>query len=292
MSDENPHSGSGSTKSWLDKVGQWLQGEPQNKQQLVDVIQDANERDLIDQSTTEMIEGVLEVANLRVRDIMIPRSQMITINITDTVEQFLPIIIHAGHSRFPVINEDKDHIEGILLAKDLLLYGFGQHDHKLELSEILRPAVVVPESKRLDKLLKEFRSERYHMAIVVDEFGGVSGLVTIEDILELIVGDIEDEFVKAQEMRQNIRRINSSTFAVSALTSIEDFNEAFHAQLADEEVDTIGGLVTHAFGHLPARGEKITIDGYLFKVSSADRRRVIQLQVTIPELVKHSSVDG
>lgn len=292
MSDENPHSGNGPTKSWFDKVSQWLQGEPQNKQQFVNVIQDANERDLIDQNTKEMLEGVLEVANLRVRDIMIPRSQMITIDLKDSVEQLLPIIIHAGHSRFPVINEDKDHIEGILLAKDLLLYGFGQREKELRVADILRPAVVVPESKRLDKLLKEFRSERYHMAIVVDEFGGVSGLVTIEDILELIVGDIEDEFVKAQEMRQNIRRINSTTFAVNALTSIDDFNDAFHAELTDEEVDTIGGLVTHSFGHLPARGEKVTIGGFLFKVSSADRRRVIQLQVTVADSHTHSLIEG
>lgn len=285
MSDENPHSGSGSTKSWLDKVGQWFQGEPQNKQELADIIQDANERKLIDRSTKEMIEGVLEVSDLRVRDIMIPRSQMITIDITETVEQFLPTIIHAGHSRFPVINEDKDHVEGILLAKDLLLYGFDNHSKTLELPDVIRPAVVVPESKRVDKLLKEFRSERYHMAIVVDEFSGVSGLVTIEDILELIVGDIEDEFVKGQELRQNIRRINSTTFAVNALTDIDDFNDAFHCELNgnDVDVDTIGGLATHAFGHLPARGEAIAIDGFQFKVSSADRRRVIQLQVTIPE---------
>ncbi|MFM2482215.1 CNNM family magnesium/cobalt transport protein CorC [Celerinatantimonas sp. YJH-8] len=292
MSDENPHSGSGSAKSWLDKVGQWFQGEPQNKQELVDVIQDANERELIDSNTKEMIEGVLEVADLKVRDIMIPRSQMITIDITETVDQFLPTIIHAGHSRFPVINEDKDHIEGILLAKDLLLYGFDNHHEPLELPQIIRPAVVVPESKRIDKLLKEFRSERYHMAIVVDEFGGVSGLVTIEDILELIVGDIEDEFVKGQELRQNIRRINNSTFAVSALTDIDDFNDAFRCELSDDEVDTIGGLVTHAFGHLPARGEKITIANFHFKVSSADRRRVIQLQVTIPESLDNSNIDG
>ncbi|MFM2486315.1 HlyC/CorC family transporter [Celerinatantimonas yamalensis] len=292
MSDENPPSGSGSTKSWLDKVGQWLQSEPQNRQQLVDVIQDANERELIDQNTKEMLEGVLEISDLRVRDIMIPRSQMITIDIHDKVEQFLPIIIHAGHSRFPVINEDKDHVEGILLAKDLLLYGFDHHDQDLELSSIMRPAVVVPESKRIDKLLKEFRSERYHMAMVVDEFGGVSGLVTIEDILELIVGDIEDEFVKAKEMRQTIRRVNSTTFAVSALTDIDDFNDAFRCELADEEVDTIGGIVTHAFGHLPARGEKITIGGFQFKVSSADRRRVIQLQVTIPDKTALNSRDN
>jgi magnesium and cobalt transporter len=291
MSDDNPHSSSGPARSLFDKVGQWFQAEPQNIQQLVDVIQDANQRDLINDDTKEMIKGVLEVADLRVRDIMIPRSQIVTIEVSDSIETFLPLIIKAGHSRFPVINEDKDHIEGILLAKDLLQYAVGDNHPDVSLAEIIRPAVVIPESKKIDKLLKEFRSERYHMAIVVDEFGGVSGLVTIEDILEQIVGDIEDEFAREENLRDNIRRINSTTYMVDALTDIEIINDHFGSNFSDEEVDTLGGLVSHAFGHLPTRGEKINLDGYQFKISNADKRRILQVQVTVPELHRSTAIE-
>ncbi|BEU02578.1 cobalt transporter [Agarivorans sp. OAG1] len=284
MSDDNPHSSNGSAKKgWIDKIVQLVQGEPKSKEELVEVIQDANQRELIDQNTREMIEGVLDVSSQRVRDIMIPRSQMVTLDVSQTIAQILPTLTEARHSRFPVINEDKDHIEGVLLAKDLLKFAFTEEASTTPLSEVIRPAVVVPESKRIDKLLKEFRSERYHMAIVVDEFGGVSGLVTIEDILEIIVGDIEDEFANEEALQDDIRRINDKTFAVNALTDIEDFNQYFGCEFSDEEVDTIGGMVTHAFGHLPGRGESIEIEGYRFKVRTADRRRLVQLQVSIPE---------
>ncbi|MGY5450004.1 CNNM family magnesium/cobalt transport protein CorC [Agarivorans sp. MS3-6] len=284
MSDDNPHSSTGSVrKSWIERAIQLVQGEPKSREELVEVIQDANQRELIDQNTREMIEGVLDVSSQRVRDIMIPRSQMVTLDISQTIAQSLPTLTDARHSRFPVINEDKDHIEGILLAKDLLYYAFKEGGGKTPLAQVIRPAVVVPESKRIDKLLKEFRSERYHMAIVVDEFGGVSGLVTIEDILEIIVGDIEDEFANEENLQDDIRRINDKTFAVNALTDIEDFNHYFSSDFSDDEVDTIGGLVTHAFGHLPGRGESIDIEGYHFKVRTADRRRLVQLQVSIPE---------
>lgn len=284
MSDDNPHSSNGSAKkSWIAKIIQLVQGEPKSKEELVEVIQDANQRELIDQNTREMIEGVLDVSSQRVRDIMIPRSQMVTLDVNQTIAEILPTLTEARHSRFPVIHEDKDHIEGILLAKDLLKYAFTEESSTTPLSEVIRPAVVVPESKRIDKLLKEFRSERYHMAIVVDEFGGVSGLVTIEDILEIIVGDIEDEFANEEDLQDDIRRINDKTFAVNALTDIEDFNRFFTSNFSDEEVDTIGGLVTHAFGHLPGRDEHIEIEGFHFKVRTADRRRLVQLQVSIPE---------
>ncbi|WP_432468054.1 CNNM family magnesium/cobalt transport protein CorC [Agarivorans sp. Z349TD_8] len=284
MSDDNPHSSNGSAKKgWLDKIVQLMQGEPKSKEDLVEVIQDANQRELIDQNTREMIEGVLDVSSQRVRDIMIPRSQMVTLDISQTIAEILPTLTEARHSRFPVINEDKDHIEGILLAKDLLGYAFSQDAANTPLSQVIRPAVVVPESKRIDKLLKEFRSKRYHMAIVVDEFGGVSGLVTIEDILEIIVGDIEDEFANEESLQDDIRRINDKTYSVNALTDIEDFNHYFKSNFSDDEVDTIGGLVTHAFGHLPGRGESITVEGYHFKIRTADRRRLVQLQVSIPE---------
>ncbi|WMC09713.1 CNNM family magnesium/cobalt transport protein CorC [Oceanimonas pelagia] len=289
MSDDNSHSENGSStkKNWLERLGQMFQGEPKNREELVEVIMDAGERDLIDQDTKDMIEGVLEVSELRVRDIMIPRSQMVTVEKSQPVSSFLPMIIESTHSRFPVVNEDKDHIEGILLAKDLLPYGFGLTEEEFSIDKVLRPAVVVPESKRLDKLLKEFREERYHMAIVVDEFGGVSGLVTIEDILELIVGDIEDEY-DAEESAE-IRQISKRVYSVAALTDIEDFNDFFHTDFSDEEADTVGGMVMHAFGHLPGKGEQVELGGFIFKVAHADRRRLLQLQVKIPDNQETSS---
>ncbi len=267
-------------KGWLDRLSQIFGGEPQNRQELVDVIQDAEERALIDQDTKEMIKGVLQVSDLKVRDLMIPRSQMITIEKNQTVESFLPIVLDSAHSRFPVIDRDKDHIEGILLAKDLLAYGFG-NDADFSLERILRPAVVVPESKRVDVLLKEFRSDRYHMAIVVDEYGGVSGLITIEDVLEAIVGDIEDETDLEEDNDVHIRRVSRQVWAVAALTPIEEFNAHFNAAFSDLEYDTVGGLVSHAFGHLPERGETIELNGFEFKVVNADTRRLVQLQVRI-----------
>ncbi|WP_028116359.1 CNNM family magnesium/cobalt transport protein CorC [Ferrimonas senticii] len=281
MHDDHPPSSNASgdkPKSLFDKLSQLFAGEPQNKQELVDVIQDAEDRDLIDADTKEMINGVLEVAELRVRDLMVPRSQIIAIEKNQTVEEFLPLVIESAHSRFPVIDRDKDHIEGILLAKDMLAWGFAP-DAERNLESILRPAVVVPESKRVDALLKEFRQERYHMAMVVDEYGGVSGLITIEDILEAIVGDIEDETDTDEDDHNHIRRLSRNTWAVAALTAVEDFNEHFNTEFSDEEYDTVGGLVSHGFGHLPERGESIEMNGFEFKVVSADTRRLLQLQV-------------
>ncbi|RUO56025.1 CNNM family magnesium/cobalt transport protein CorC [Pseudidiomarina homiensis] len=284
MSDDHPHSTNGSArKSWATKLLQLFTGEPNSREELVDLIQDAEERDLIDNDTKEMIEGVLDVAELKVRDIMVPRSQMVTIDINQKVDEFLPIVIDAQHSRYPVISENKDHVEGILLAKDLLAYGFGMTDDEFALTKVIRPAVIVPEGKRVDVLLKEFRSQRYHMAIVVDEYGGVSGLVTIEDILEEIVGDIEDETDYNEDTKADIRRINKSRYSVKALTTIEDFNDYFETQFGDEEYDTIGGMVAHGFGHLPKPGEEIVLSGINFKVTGADKRRIQQLQVSFPE---------
>ncbi len=283
MSDEQQpsHSTSGRNK-WLERLSHLFQGEPKDRHELVGMIQDAEEREVIDEETKEMIEGVLEIAELRVRDIMIPRSQMVTIRRNQPVESFLPIIIESAHSRFPIINEDKDHVEGILLAKDLLRFSLGQTEEPFSFDKVLRPAVVVPESKRVDRLLKEFQQQRYHMAIVVDEFGGVSGLVTIEDILELIVGEIEDEYDAGEEELEQIRRISKSIYGIHGLTPIEEFNDYFDTHFSDEEVDTVGGLIMHAFGHLPKKGESVTLDGFDFKVVHADRRRLLQLQVRIP----------
>jgi magnesium and cobalt transporter len=284
MSDENSHSSNGSQrKKWLERLSHLFQGEPKDRSDLVEVIQDAEERDVIDEDTKEMIEGVLEVSELRVRDIMIPRTQMITIRRDQPVSSFLPMIIRSAHSRFPVISDDKDHVDGILLAKDLLPYGFGLTNDVFDFEHTMRPAVVVPESKRVDRLLKEFQQQRYHMAIVVDEFGSVSGLVTIEDILELIVGEIEDEYDEQTPDKLPFRALDECRFTLSALTPIEAFNDYFNTHFSDDDVDTIGGLVMHAFGHLPKRGDSIELSGFAFKILQVDRRRLIQLQVTLPE---------
>ena len=222
MSDENPPSSNGSApKGWLEKLGQLFQAEPKNQDELLDIIKDARNNGLLDNDIAQMIEGVLEVDDLRVRDIMIPRSQMVTVEISQSVEEFMPVVLESGHSRFPVINEDKDHIEGVLLAKDLLPFAFNTTDEPFSLEDILRPAIVVPESKRVDVMLKEFRSNRYHMAIIVDEYGGVSGLVTIEDILELIVGEIEDETDDVDDDVAPIRQVSKRLYSVQALTEIE-----------------------------------------------------------------------
>ena len=283
MSDDIPPSTNAQKKGWFEKVSQLFQGEPQSRDDLVDVIHDAEQREVISEDTREMIKGVLEVSDLRVRDIMIPRAQIVALQIDDTVEELLSTVISSAHSRFPVVNEDKDHIEGILLAKDLLKYGFKNNDEPFTLGQVIRPAVVVPESKRVDVLLKEFRSQRYHMAIVVDEYGGVSGLVTIEDILEEIVGEIEDEFDHDSAEDTEIRKVGKQVYMIKALTPIEDFNDEFKTRFSDEEFDTVGGMVSHAFGHLPERNEKVVIDGIEFKVISADTRRLLQLRVKLPD---------
>lgn len=260
--------------------GRFFPTEPQNREQLVEAIRDSEQNDIIDQETREMIEGVIEIAELRVRDIMIPRSQIVFIDAEHTLDECLDIIIDSAHSRFPVITDERDNIAGLLLAKDLLKY-LRSNSEEFDIQNILRPAVIVPESKRVDRMLKEFRSERFHMAIVVDEFGAVSGLVTIEDILEQIVGDIEDEF--DEEDIADIRQLSKHTYAVRALTPIEDFNQAFATHFVAEDVDTVGGLIMQAFGYLPSRGESITLEDIEFKVTSADSRRIIQLRVNIPD---------
>ena len=259
-----------------------LRSKPQNREELVEVIADAQERDLIDPETKDMIEGVLGVSELKVRDIMIPRSQMVTLEVDTPLEQLLPMMVDSTHSRFPVVCEDKDHVEGILLAKDLLPLIINKDEQLPSLRDYLRPAVVVPESKRVDTLLNEFRQQRYHMAIVIDEYGGVSGLVTIEDILEIIVGEIEDEHDESED-QQDIRQVAKHVYAVQALTPVDDFNEYFKTGYSTSDADTIGGTVLHAFGHMPSRGETIDIDGLQFKVTNADNRRILQLQVTIPK---------
>ncbi|MCC8378195.1 CNNM family magnesium/cobalt transport protein CorC [Xenorhabdus sp. PB30.3] len=282
MSDDHPSSNDspGPKKGFFALLNQIFHGEPKNRDDLVELIRDSEQNDLIDPDTREMLEGVMDIADQRVRDIMIPRSQIVTLKRNQPLDECLDVIIESAHSRFPVISEDKDHIEGILMAKDLLPF-MRTNAEPFSIDKVLRQAVVVPESKRVDRLLKEFRSQRYHMAIVIDEFGGVSGLVTIEDILELIVGEIEDEYDDDED--NDIRALSRHTYSVRALAQIEDFNDIFGTNFSDEEVDTIGGLVMQAFGHLPSRGESISINGYHFKVAMADSRKIIQVHVKIPD---------
>lgn len=282
MSEDKPPSSQSTNKSWLERLGQMFQAEPQNQEELVEFIQVAGDRELIDQYTKDMIHGVLNVSRKRVRDIMIPRSQMVVLENDQSIEQAASIITESAHSRFPVINEDKDNVEGMLLAKDIIPLTINGDASQSSISQIIRPCVIVPESKKVDVLLREFRAKRYHMAVVVDEYGGVSGLVTIEDILEEIVGEIEDEFAIDEDVTEDIRKVGKQLYSIQALTTLDDFNQYFQTTYDKSEVDTIGGLVTKAFGHLPGRGEEINLDGYQFKVSNADSRRLIQLQVKVP----------
>lgn len=277
MVDDNHRRSKRKLTLWLNQL---FSSEPQNRDELITLIREAQENQLIDPDTLDMIEGVMDIAEQRVRDIMIPRTQIVPIKLNYTLTECLNIIFEYGHSRYPVISDDRDHIEGILLAKDLLIF-MQQGNESFDLKKILRPAVIVPEGKRVDHMLKEFRMQRYHMAIAIDEFGGVSGLVTIEDILELIVGDIEDEYDEIED--RNIRKLSPLVFTVKALTTIEDFNEIFSTHFSDEDVDTVGGLVMQYFGRLPVKGETVTIEGYQFKVALADKRRIIQLHVTLPD---------
>ncbi|MCK5819020.1 MAG: CBS domain-containing protein [Psychromonas sp.] len=263
------------------KISNFFNKQPKTLSELLEVTFQAKQNTIINKKTYDMIKGVLDISVLRVRDIMIPRSQMVTISLDQSINDFLCLLIDSAHSRFPVITEDKDHIIGLLLAKDLIKFGFKVKTDTFEIKNILRPAVVVPESKRVSTLLKEFRSNRYHMAIVIDEYGGVSGLITIEDILEVIVGDIEDEF--DDEEVDDIRKIGKRTYAVNALTTLDDFNTYFGTQYNIEDKGTIGGLLIHKLGHMPVRGERITIEQYKYKIINADNRRLIQLQVRIPK---------
>jgi magnesium and cobalt transporter len=262
-------------------------GEPQDREQLVELLRDAEQRHLLNPDALSMIEGVLQVSEMQVRDIMIPRSQMVILERDHTFDELLPVVLESAHSRFPVIGENKDEVVGLLLAKDLLAYSNEDKRDRFNLRELLRPVVFIPESKRLDVLLREFRASRNHMAIVVDEYGGVAGLVTIEDVLEQIVGEIEDEHDFDEDMM--ILTLSDTESTVKALVPIDEFNEHFGTQFSDEESDTIGGLVTQAFGHVPARGETVKLGGLLFKVMRADKRRVHLLKVQRAE-AQHDNI--
>ncbi|MEI7917403.1 MAG: transporter associated domain-containing protein [Methylophilaceae bacterium] len=265
--------------SWLERLSHFLLREPDDREQLVELLHAAFEKSLLDADALAMIEGVLQVSETQVRDVMIPRSQMDVIDITQTPDEFIPFVIETAHSRFPVIDDDKNDIIGILLAKDLLRYYAGED---FNVRDMLRPAVFIPESKRLNVLLKEFRSNRNHIAIVVDEYGGVAGMITIEDVLEQIVGDIEDEY-DFDETEDNIIRDTQGRYRVKALTEINDFNEVLGTEFSDEEFSTIGGLVVSQFGHLPKRGESVTFNNLKFTALRTDSRRLHS--VLIEELI-------
>ena len=260
---------------FFERLTSWLSREPDNREDLLHVLHAAFQNNLMDADALAMIEGVMQVSEMQVREIMIPRAQMDVVDVNDSPEQLLSHVIDTAHSRFPAIDGDRDHVVGILLAKDLLRLCTGG---KVSLREQMRPAVFIPESKRLNVLLKEFRASRNHIAIVVDEYGGVAGLVTIEDVLEQIVGDIEDEFDE-DEAGDNIIAERPGVFRVKAQTEIGDFNQALGARFADDEFDTVGGLATQAFGRLPKRGDSVEIAGYRFQVLRAGSRRLHTLRV-------------
>ena len=284
MSDQSQ----GGTGRWLKRITKSMSGEPRDLAELIEDLRGASTRGLFDGDALVMLEGVLAVADMQVRDIMVPRSQMVFVERDAPVRELLASVVESGHSRFPVIGEDRDQILGILLAKDLLRLQMAD-DEPFEIREFMRPAVFVPESKRLNVLLKEFRRSHNHIAMVVDEYGGVCGLVTIEDVIEQIVGEIDDEHDVDDD--QTIRREGPREFTVRALTPIAKFNEYFRSEFSDADYDTIGGLLMHHFGRLPRRGEVVRIDGVEFRILRADRRRIDLLRVFTPHDIEPPAAD-
>ena len=260
-------------RSWIERIGQALMGEPKDREDLVNLMRDAEKRDLLGPDALAMIEGALQVSELQVRDIMIPRSQIVFIPKDADLEDIYPLVIESAHSRFPVLDEETSQVLGILLAKDLLGYAIAGETQKFDVKDVMHLAIFVPESKRLNVMLREFRANRNHMAVVIDEYGSVAGLITIEDVLEQIVGEIEEE---AYILQRNEREYN-----IKALTEIDDFNQHFATHYSDDEYDTIGGMVVKSFGHVPERGETTQVDNFLFEVLRADNRRVHLLHMTV-----------
>ena len=278
MSDGNPPSSQPHQRSMLERISYFLTGEPQDQEDLLEILRESEEKHLLDSDSLAMIEGVMQVSEMRVRDIMIPRSQMVVVPREAELETIFPLVIEFAHSRFPVIEEDRSKVVGVLLVKDLLAHALQNKTLKVE--DVMRPMSVVPESKRLNVLLKEFRTERNHMAIVVDEYGNAAGLVTIEDVLEQIVGAIEDEHDE-DETQDYISQRSEREFIVSALTPISDFNEYFSVDLENNDCDTIGGLILQRLEHFPKKGEKVEIEDFAFEVLRADNRRVHLLKMKI-----------
>lgn len=273
MNDEH----AGEHRSWLERLTHFISGEPEDRDDLLELLRTAQKRNLIEHEALSMIEGVLQVSELRVRDISIPRSQMVVVPQDAEIDAIVPLVAESAHSRYPVIAEDRTEVVGILLVKDLLLHSL--KDRSALVRDVMRPALFVPESKRLNILLLEFRATRSHMAIVVDEYGAAAGLVTIEDVLEQIVGDIEDEHDFGEE--EFIFRKSDHEFTLKALMPIEDFNDYFEADFKDDEFDTLGGLLVHQLGHVPKRGEKVSLDRFNFSVLRTDSRRIELLKLLL-----------
>ena len=280
MNEDRPSS-SPTSRTWLEKLGQVLSGEPKDRFELVELLRDAQQRHLMDMDALAMMEGVMQVSEMQVREIMLPRAQMVVVQQDLSLDEILPVITESGHSRFPVIGENRDEVVGLILAKDLLPYFIADKRIEFSVRDVLRPVVFVPESKRLNVLLKDFKANRNHMAVVVDEFGGAAGLVTIEDVVEQIVGEIEDEHDIEED--GYIKKQNDNRFIIKALTPIEDFNEYFKTSFSDEEFDTVGGLLMQAFSRMPSRGEVGQLGQYRFKVLSADSRRIYLLEVSLAD---------
>lgn len=276
MSEDQSSNDSGS-KTWMGRISKVFSSEPRDREELKELINESFEKGILDAEVVAMIEGALAVSEMQVRDAMIPRSHMVVISVETPLDEFLPIILESGHSRFPVIGEDRDEVEGILLAKDLLRH-YAEDSGPFDLKALLRPVVVIPESKRLNMLLRDFRASRNHMAIVVDEYGGVSGLITIEDVLEEIVGEIDDEHDEEEEAP--IKAMGGNKYRINALAEIENFNEVFDCDLSDEEYDTVGGLLLAEFGRVPETGEEVILaERFEFSVTAADSRRIIMLEM-------------
>ena len=276
MSEDQSSNGSG-RKSWMDRIGDIFTSEPRDREEFKELIHDSSEKGILDAEVVAMIEGALADSEMQVRDAMIPRSHMVVIPLENSLAEYLPLGLESGHSRFPVIGEDRDEVQGILLAKDLLRH-YAENSGELDLKSLLRPAVVIPESKRLNMLLRDFRASRNHMAIVVDEYGGVSGLITIEDVVEEIVGEIDDEHDEEEDAP--IKPLGGSRFQFNALAEVEEFNEVFECDFSDEGYDTVGGLLLAEFGRVPERGDKVTLaDRFEFTVTVADNRRIVMLEM-------------
>ena len=266
-------------RSWIDKIAQVFSDEPTDTKSLLEVLRNAEQDHVLDADALAIIEGALQVSSMQVREIMIPRPQVVTVSARDSLEEILDTVVTVSHSRFPVVAENMDSIIGILLAKDLLRFVISKNQEPFDVRQVVRPATFVPESKRLNVLLNEFRENRQHMAIVIDEYGSPCGIVTIEDVLEQIVGDIEDEHDFDDE--EYIKALPSGDFLVKGLTPIEEFNEEFSTGFSDEEFDTFGGLVMNAFGHLPKRNEIVELDGFRVRILNADSRRIHLLRVSL-----------
>jgi magnesium and cobalt transporter len=286
MSEDTSSNSEPDSRSWLDRLTQILQIDPRDKEELLSILRDSEKRALLDADSLGMIEGVLQVSEMQVRDIMIPRSQMSVLSRDESYDEMLDIIVESGHSRFPVIGDSRDEVLGILLAKDMLRFT-GDNQENFSVREVLRSPVFVPESKRLNVLLKDFRSSQNHLAVVVDEYGGVAGMVTIEDVLEQIVGEIEDEH--DIDEGKFILKHDDMHYIVKALTDIEEFDDFFGTSFVNTEYDTIGGVVLSEIGHMPKRDEEVTVGGMLFRILRSDNRRIYLLEVTLQEKLESDS---